>query len=74
MDDSVVATYFKFVIPVALLPAIAWYFGSVEVGWQLGDREQAHEWYESAEYGPLKELRESAGTFSAVFIDGLEED
>ena len=37
-DDSAIATYLKFVIPVALLPAVAWYFGSVEVGWQLGDR------------------------------------
>ena len=36
--DSVVVTYIKFVIPMALLPAVAWYFGSVEVGWQLGDR------------------------------------
>ena len=37
-DDSVLATYLKFVIPIALLPTIAWYYGSVEVGWQLGDR------------------------------------
>ena len=37
-DDSVLMTYLKFVIPLALLPAVAWYFGSVEIGWQLGDR------------------------------------
>ena len=37
-DDSIPSTYLKFVIPIALLPVIAWYFGSVEVGWQLGDR------------------------------------
>ncbi len=37
-DDSVIGTYFKFVIPIALLPAFAWYFGSAEVGWQFGDR------------------------------------
>lgn len=37
-DDSVVATYLKFVIPIALLPAVAWYYGSVEVGWELGGR------------------------------------
>lgn len=37
-DDSVLMTYIKFVIPIALLPACAWYFGSVEIGWQLGDR------------------------------------
>ncbi len=33
--------------------------------------EAAHEWYGSADYQPLKALRESAGTFSAVFIEGL---
>lgn len=37
-DDSILMTYVKFVIPIALIPAVAWYFGSVEVGWQLGDR------------------------------------
>lgn len=37
-NDSVVRTYVKFVVPIALLPAVAWYFGSVEIGWQLGDR------------------------------------
>ncbi|MBT4162654.1 MAG: DUF1282 family protein [Gammaproteobacteria bacterium] len=37
-DDSVMMTYLKFIIPISLLPAVAWYFGSVEVGWQLGER------------------------------------
>jgi len=37
-EDSPLLTYLKFVIPIALLPAIAWYYGSVEIGWQLGDR------------------------------------
>ena len=37
-DDSVLLTYLKFVIPITLIPVIAWYFGSVEIGWQLGDR------------------------------------
>ena len=37
-NDTAVLTYLKFVVPIALLPAVAWYFGSVEVGWQLGDR------------------------------------
>ena len=37
-DDSVLMTYLKFIIPAALIPAVAWYFGSVEIGWQLGDR------------------------------------
>ena len=32
--------------------------------------EAARRWYESDAYRPLKELRESAGTFSAVLIDG----
>ena len=37
-EDTVLLTYLKFVIPIALIPSIAWYFGSVEIGWQLGDR------------------------------------
>ena len=37
-EDSIVMTYLKFVIPIALLPVFAWYYGSVVVGWQLGDR------------------------------------
>jgi len=37
-DDSVMLTYLKFIIPISLLPAVAWYVGSVEVGWQLGER------------------------------------
>lgn len=37
-DDSILMTYLKFVIPVALLPVFAWYYGSVEVGWELGGR------------------------------------
>lgn len=35
--------------------------------------KQAREWYDSEEYRPLKELRESAGKFSAVFIAGIDE-
>lgn len=35
---------------------------------------QAHRWYASAEYGPLKALRHSAGQFNAVFIDGIPVD
>lgn len=37
-DDSMLMTYVKFVIPICLIPAVAWYFGSVEVGWQVGER------------------------------------
>ena len=28
-EDTVLLTYLKFVIPIALIPSIAWYFGSV---------------------------------------------
>lgn len=35
--------------------------------------EAANEWYASEAYRPLKELRESAGEFSAVFIKGVDE-
>ncbi len=37
-EDSVMMTYIKFIIPISLLPAVAWYFGSVEVGWQVSNR------------------------------------
>lgn len=33
---------------------------------------KAHEWYESEAYRPLKALRESAASFSAVFVEGIE--
>jgi len=33
--------------------------------------EAAVRWYESDEYKPLKALRQQAGRFSAVFIDGV---
>jgi uncharacterized protein (DUF1330 family) len=36
--------------------------------------EQAHRWYDSAEYRELKALRHSAGQFNAVFIEGLAKD
>jgi uncharacterized protein (DUF1330 family) len=35
------------------------------------DMNTANAWYDSEEYQPLKELRKSAGEFSAVFIDEL---
>ena len=34
--------------------------------------EHAHSWYNSDEYRELKTLRQSAGEFNAVFIEGLE--
>ncbi len=37
-DKSVLALYVQVIALVALAPPIAWYFGSTEVGWQLGDR------------------------------------
>lgn len=33
--------------------------------------EAADAWYESADYAPLKALRQSAGTFNVVFIEGI---
>lgn len=33
----------------------------------------ARTWYDSDDYAPLKALRQSAGTFSAVFIEGNTE-
>jgi hypothetical protein len=37
-SGSVVGHYLKFIIPVSLLAPIAWYYGSTEVGWTLGER------------------------------------
>lgn len=37
-EDSVLMTYLKFVLPISLLPAVAWYFGSAVIGWEMGDR------------------------------------
>ncbi|MFT7137625.1 MAG: hypothetical protein ACJAYE_003454 [Candidatus Azotimanducaceae bacterium] len=36
--DSALGHYFKFVLLIALLPPIAWYFGSTEIGWEVGGR------------------------------------
>ncbi len=33
--------------------------------------EQALAWYDAKEYQPLKALRQSAGRFSAVFMEGV---
>lgn len=33
--------------------------------------EQAMAWYDAKEYQPLKALRQSAGRFSAVFMEGI---
>lgn len=33
--------------------------------------EDADAWYDSEDYAPLKALRHGAGTFNAVFIEGI---
>ena len=38
---------------------------------QFPSLEAANLWYTSAEYAPLKALREAAGEFSAVFMEGF---
>lgn len=38
-SGSVIGHYIKYVIIIGLLPPVAWYFGSTEVGWTLGQRE-----------------------------------
>lgn len=35
---SAIGHYLKFVLILGLLPPIAWYFGSTEIGWTLGER------------------------------------
>lgn len=37
---------------------------------ELPDLHAADAWYDSPEYQPLKVLRENAGRFSAVFLEG----
>lgn len=37
-DESIVGHFLKFVLLIALLPAIAWYFGSTQIGWEIGGR------------------------------------
>ena len=37
-NDSVMGHLLKFVVLIALLPPIAWYFGSTEIGWEVGGR------------------------------------
>jgi uncharacterized protein (DUF1330 family) len=38
---------------------------------EFPDLEQAHRWYDSTEYKPLKDLRLAATRGNAVFIEGL---
>ncbi len=37
-NDSAVGHFLKFVVIIGLLPPIAWYFGSTEIGWTIGGR------------------------------------
>lgn len=37
-DDSIIGLYLKFLIIVALAPPVAWYFGSTQIGWEIGGR------------------------------------
>ncbi|MFT7685837.1 MAG: hypothetical protein ACI9FB_001182 [Candidatus Azotimanducaceae bacterium] len=37
-DSGMIGHLLKFIIPIALLPPFAWYYGSTQVGWELGDR------------------------------------
>jgi len=37
-SSSVLGHYLKFVVPIGLLPPVAWYVGATHVGWTLGDR------------------------------------
>jgi hypothetical protein len=38
-DSSILGCYLKFILIAALLPPLAWYFGSTEIGWVIGGRE-----------------------------------
>lgn len=37
-NDSALGYFVKFVVLIGLLPPIAWYFGSTEIGWSIGGR------------------------------------
>lgn len=36
--DSAIGHYFKFVLLIALVPPLAWYYGASQIGWEIGDR------------------------------------
>ena len=36
--DGVAGHFFKFILIIAILPPIAWYYGATQVGWELGGR------------------------------------
>lgn len=37
-NDTALGHYMRYVLWIALLPPVAWYFGATEVGWSLGGR------------------------------------
>lgn len=37
-NDSVLATYVKYLIWVAILPPVAWWYGASQIGWELSGR------------------------------------
>ncbi|MDH5737557.1 MAG: YIP1 family protein [Gammaproteobacteria bacterium] len=37
-NDSVLGHYLRFLLVMAILPPLAWYYGASEIGWTLGDR------------------------------------
>lgn len=37
-NDSVLATYAKYLIWVAILPPVAWWYGASQIGWELSGR------------------------------------
>jgi hypothetical protein len=37
-NDSIMGHFLKFILIIAIAPPIAWYFGSTEIGWEIGGR------------------------------------
>ena len=37
-DDSAFGHYLKFVLLIALVPTLAWYYGASQIGWEMGGR------------------------------------
>jgi hypothetical protein len=37
-NDSTMGHFLKFILIIAIAPPIAWYFGSTEIGWEIGGR------------------------------------
>jgi len=37
-NDSIAGHYLHFLLWMALLPPVAWWYGASQIGWQIGDR------------------------------------